>query len=201
MSWVENLGSYHVLCSPISEDKTFEAIEKARNNYSFVEKARKESAKLPPYNTLEAQEKDPRSLEQARSDVKTFLIFILIILLAWPAVTNLLEQFRAIPSQLTETSTAQTILADQVVTTLDEYPRIDIRRDYSVFVYIDRNKYMHIPYPDREEKIDSIANAWCKNGEIAVFLLPEVQIRDIRTGDNLATKSCVYRSFYNWRSQ
>jgi hypothetical protein len=120
------------------------------------------------------------------------IILCAMISLIWLVVTFYLKWFEATSSQVKETITAQVTLENQVVAILNDYPRVDVRHDYSAYVYINKNNYMRIPYPDRKATNESIANAWCKDKAVPTYFFPEVQIRDIRTGDTLASKSCVF---------
>jgi hypothetical protein len=70
--------------------------------------------------------------------------------------------------------------------------RIDPRGGNNVDVYLKMKDFESVPYPDRGDFVKSVSQEWCANlGADQEWLLPSVKIRDIRTGDVLASYNCV----------
>jgi hypothetical protein len=67
--------------------------------------------------------------------------------------------------------------------------RIEPRFGGNVRVYIGKHDFENVPYPDRENVVTQLGKAWCDN--VDHTLLASVSINDIRTGDRLASYSCV----------
>jgi len=67
--------------------------------------------------------------------------------------------------------------------------RIETKAGNDVSVYITKNDFENVPYPDHDAVVGRVGHAWCKNWNM--ILLPAVSIRDIRTGDELAHYSCI----------
>lgn len=67
--------------------------------------------------------------------------------------------------------------------------RIEPRFGNNVRLYLSKDDFEHILYPDRDSVVDRIGQAWCEN--IGQFLLPKVYIYDIRTGEYLASYDCI----------
>ncbi len=63
----------------------------------------------------------------------------------------------------------------------------------NVEIYIAKYDFESIPFPEREAFVDSIGKAWCSELDSLAFM-PAVKIRDIRSGDNLASYSCSWNA-------
>lgn len=73
--------------------------------------------------------------------------------------------------------------------------RIEPRGGNNLVLYLRKSNFEIVPFPDRGEFVKAIGKAWCENtGEDSHFFLPSVYIRDIRTGEELASYSCVFES-------
>jgi hypothetical protein len=73
--------------------------------------------------------------------------------------------------------------------------RFDERRAGNAVVYIDRDEFEAIPFPDRPAFMRAAASAWCLNLDHRTpwnyVFLPSVNLRDIKTGKGLADYKCV----------
>ena len=73
--------------------------------------------------------------------------------------------------------------------------RLEPRRANNLEIYLKKTSFESVPYPDRDEFVTTTGKAWCDNtGEASHIFLPSVKIRDIRTGEELASYSCVHLS-------
>jgi len=71
--------------------------------------------------------------------------------------------------------------------------RIEPRRGDNLEIYLRKDDFESVPYPDRADFVKAIGKAWCDNtGEDWHWLLPSVYMKDIRTGEELASHSCVF---------
>jgi hypothetical protein len=71
----------------------------------------------------------------------------------------------------------------------DQTVRIEARWGGNVRVYISRERYEAIPYPDRDGVMRDVAAAWCAN--VDPWLIPSVVVVDIKTGDRLDSCFCL----------
>jgi hypothetical protein len=71
----------------------------------------------------------------------------------------------------------------------DAEPRLEFLEGANLNIYVTRQQFETIPFPDREDAVELIGKAWCKNVEHTY--LPVVCLRDIRTGEEFASYSCT----------
>jgi hypothetical protein len=67
--------------------------------------------------------------------------------------------------------------------------KIERRAGDNVRVFLTRETFESVPYPDRPKVIADIAKEWCR-GSRKIFL-PTVYFIDIRTGDGLGKQNCT----------
>jgi ethanolamine ammonia-lyase large subunit len=67
--------------------------------------------------------------------------------------------------------------------------RLHQKGGFNLDVFIERRAFESVPYPDRAGFIETAGKAWCDHVEQA--MLPSLTVRDIRTGQNLASYNCV----------
>ena len=67
--------------------------------------------------------------------------------------------------------------------------RLEPRGNYNLQIYLGKSSFLSAPPADRDEFLKGVLKAWCGNIPPAAFV-PFVQIRDIRTGEELATGRC-----------
>ncbi len=94
-------------------------------------------------------------------------------------------------------SRAQLLLAVSPTLTPDMI-RFDQRRAGNVVVYIESERFQSIPFPDREGFVRKAAHAWCSNlrgSQLQFLLVPTVRFRDVRSGDSLASYTCLDESW------
>ena len=64
--------------------------------------------------------------------------------------------------------------------------------DSSLDVYVNRDAYESVSYPDRDELVIAVADIWCN--QVSSDLLPVVSFRDVRTGSTFLSKRCLFLS-------
>ena len=67
--------------------------------------------------------------------------------------------------------------------------RLEEMKAGNVNIFLSRQQFELLPYPDRDESVQRIGAAWCQKVDRA--FAPTVRVRDIRTGETLATFSCL----------
>ena len=76
----------------------------------------------------------------------------------------------------------------------DQLPFAEIRlqpmRGNNLDIYVTKDDFESIPYPDRDNFVTSIGQGWCAN--VSNYFLPVVKIKDIRTGAIMDKCSCFY---------
>ena len=99
--------------------------------------------------------------------------------------------FEADKTMLKDTDSAERRTSMQLLASFDDPGRFQVRYDYSVYAYIPKEKYMRIPYPDRDRAITKVGKMWCEGkGAVHWWYLPKVVLRDIHTGEDLASYRC-----------
>jgi hypothetical protein len=71
--------------------------------------------------------------------------------------------------------------------------RIEQRRGNNVEVYLSKDDFESVPFPDRGRFVGDVGFAWCSNSSRS--FLPSVVIRDLRSGDRFDTYNCLLSSF------
>jgi hypothetical protein len=72
--------------------------------------------------------------------------------------------------------------------------RIEPHGGNNVEVYLSEATFESVPYPDRREFVKAVGQSWCNDlggTEASDLFLASVKIRDIRTGDLLASYNCA----------
>ena len=136
---------------------------------------------------------DLNSLKKLGWNVASIIsVLFLFVLVVQGGVALFGDWFKASKTMLQETDKAQEELGNAIFLTFNAYGRLDVRSDYSVYAYLSKDSYMLVPYPDRDQAIDSIGKAWCKNKSVIPwYTLPKVVLRDIRTGEVLGSHRCI----------
>jgi hypothetical protein len=121
-------------------------------------------------------------------------IAIIALLAAIQLVLALIGKWLpASPNTMRETEHAQAALMQRLILNFGE-ARIDVRRDCSAYAYISKSAFLNVPFPDRDAVISKVARVWCEHEEIRkpgnLCLLSKVELRDIRTGEDLASYRC-----------
>ncbi|HXX19875.1 MAG TPA: hypothetical protein VEJ46_10770 [Candidatus Acidoferrum sp.] len=69
--------------------------------------------------------------------------------------------------------------------------RIEPRGGNNLEVYLPRATFESVPFPDRDQFVKTVGEAWCNNtGPHSHYFLPAVELRDVRTADELGSYSC-----------
>lgn len=79
--------------------------------------------------------------------------------------------------------------------------RFEPLRGNNLDIYLSDESFEAVPFPDRKEFVRDVGEAWCDStgarsqslfsARYSHFFLPSVRIRDIRSGDKLASYNCV----------
>ena len=99
--------------------------------------------------------------------------------------------------RLSETSMWQNVAAFLVgleITALipEAQPRIEPYVGNNLKIFITKENFESVPYPDRKDFVSKVGKTWC-NSVDSFWLLPSVYIRDIKSGKELASYSCTLR--------
>jgi len=72
--------------------------------------------------------------------------------------------------------------------------RFEPLRGGNLDIYLPSDRFQDIPYPDRDTVLKNVGAAWCSNNKKDAFerlvFLSSVRIRDVRSGDVLASRNC-----------
>lgn len=126
--------------------------------------------------------------EKSKSGYGGAVIGLVIVTLIGMALFG--DWFDAGQDMLAKTTMAQKHLSESINKYFMENGRLEVKTDYSVIVYISKSNYEHIPYPDRKIVLNEIGGVWCGDKNVYILHLPKVQLRDIKTGETLATYRC-----------
>lgn len=127
-----------------------------------------------------------------------YVAFDAIAIIALLAVMQLVlalvgKWFPASPNTLRETKHAQAALMQKLIFDFGE-GRIDVRRDCSAYAYISKSAFLNVPFPDRDAVVSNVGSVWCEHEEIRkpgnLCFLSKVELRDVRTGEDLASYRC-----------
>ena len=84
---------------------------------------------------------------------------------------------------------------NRVVVVLTEsfhtYPRLELMKAQNLDIYLGRDEFQSVPYPDRSESVARVGRVWCK--QVEHTFLPAVRFRDIATGSTLASYGCLMK--------
>lgn len=69
--------------------------------------------------------------------------------------------------------------------------RLELMRGNNVRIYVSRHGYESIPFPDRAAVVDDLSGVWFSQTKSTLFA-PSVYIRDIRTGEILDSRNCLW---------
>jgi hypothetical protein len=127
--------------------------------------------------------------------------FISVVLLGllglWAAIDQLAQRSRAfdpgpcLGARATEPGCAET--AERLVLALafpNAIPRLEPLRDSGLDIYLTRQQFESVPFPDRETVVRNIGSAWCDH--VSLVRLPEVRLRDVRTGEEFGSFGCEF---------
>ncbi|HLG44078.1 MAG TPA: hypothetical protein VI337_03595 [Nitrospirales bacterium] len=69
------------------------------------------------------------------------------------------------------------------------YPRLELLKGQNLDIYLSKDEFHSVPYPDRSEVVATVGRTWCKKVEHT--FLPAIRFRDITTGSVLASYGCT----------
>jgi hypothetical protein len=134
-----------------------------------------------------------------KSAIKTCLQLLLLVfaglgimLVLHVGIALFGQNFKATSQDEKLTENAQAELDSVVYSTLNDFSRFELKYDHSIFVYMDKKNYMNVPFPDRKKVFTDIATVWCKNDSVTASYLPKVVFKDIRSGETLESRRCLF---------
>jgi hypothetical protein len=68
-------------------------------------------------------------------------------------------------------------------------PRLEFMKGGNLNVYVTRQAFETVPFPDRDDAVAQAGKSWCSH--VALTFMPSVRFRDIRTGEQLGKYSCT----------
>lgn len=71
----------------------------------------------------------------------------------------------------------------------NSWPRVELMGTSNVDIYMSRQDFEAVPFPDRSPAVKRVGEAWARYTDWYNF--SSVRIRDVRTGDDLASYSCT----------
>ena len=150
--------------------------------------ANKQSDEGIRLNDLESKEmlkKWGQSIESSFAWLIFFSFFIWLIIVAFA------DNFKVSDAKRSKlTGAIQAVRTE----TFKSFPgaeiRIDPRFGENLKLYISRNHFENMPYPDRSELVARIGKAWCSNIQQTYFL-PSVSVRDLHNADKLGSYNCI----------
>ncbi len=145
------------------------------------------------YFSLVEREPSPRLVEAGRNVVRVGFLGFGILLLLQTGVAVFGDHFKADRRVLRETANLQQAFQRVILVVLKESARLDVRSDYSVHAYISRSSFLNVPFPDLDAAMTDLGRVWCNRGGLYYLYLSKVVLRDIQTGEKLATYRCLYR--------
>jgi hypothetical protein len=69
------------------------------------------------------------------------------------------------------------------------HPRLELLKGQNLDIYLSKDEFQSVPYPDRSEAVAKVGRTWCK--QVEHTFLPTIQFRDITTGSVLASYGCL----------
>lgn len=82
-----------------------------------------------------------------------------------------------------------TLYTELVLDFPTSWPRVELMGAGNVNIYMSRPAFEAVPYPDRSPVVKRVGETWDKHTHWYTFAT--IRIRDIQTGDDLATYSCT----------
>src|SRR5579863_1692614 len=132
--------------------------------------------------------------ERGSSDTGSVIgVVILLAGLAWVAAVLFLGHIKMVHDEAFVHRDA----TNQITTELGLH-RITVdtvlgpKFDGGLDIFINRETFESVPYPDRDELAAAISDIWCN--QVSYALLPVVHFRDIQTGSTLLTGHCAFQS-------
>jgi hypothetical protein len=158
---------------------------------------------LERFSTLAAVSAE-RRINKRRQSTATSVVLLGMAALAFGAwwsiytfyyaPTHIDDRFRAAPTQDTAGSSSKnTILSSHaalssLISGGFSASRIEVLDGANVDVFIPRREFEDIAFPDRRAVMREMGDVWCSG--VPHLYLPEVRVRDIRTGEKLAAFAC-----------
>lgn len=117
-------------------------------------------------------------------------ILILVVIIQFGRVL-FGDLFDADKGVMRKTTEAQNKIRNALLLTFNDFGKLEVREDYTVRAYISKKNYEQVSNHDRDKAIAKIGKIWCEDKSINIWYLPKVILRDIDTGENLGSYSCL----------
>ena len=118
---------------------------------------------------------------------------ILIIILVQIGNVLIGGFFKADKKVVKDTSQASSNLSQSLFLAFQDYGQLEVRHDYSLYVYMSKDNYSRVNYPEMDAVISSVSAHWCSDKSINSWYLPKVIYRDIKTGEELKVYRCLLK--------
>ncbi len=119
--------------------------------------------------------------------------FFLLLLIVQIGIVIFGAAFKADKSVIKDTLDAKNKFRQALFFAFQDYGQLEVRQDYSLHVYIPKENYSKVNYPDMDSVIAEISAIWCSNKGINSWYLPKVLYRDIKTGEELKVYRCLLK--------
>ncbi len=126
--------------------------------------------------------------------ISAILCYVALFIMYMVGIALFGNWFEADKSELNHIAKAQEKISSALYVTYDYFGRLDVRKDGSVYAYIQKKNYMTVSYPDRDAAITYVGKAWCEDKvieKITFISMPKVVLRDIQTGEDLGGYRCL----------
>jgi hypothetical protein len=122
-----------------------------------------------------------------------FLFLLFFLCICWLAICGVVELFPPVGEGSVKDESGLARLQMKCETTFGRGAgatfRIERRAGGNIRVFLEKEAFESVPYPDRPRVIADVAGEWCQG--INKLFLPSVSFKDIRNGDALGSKNCV----------
>jgi hypothetical protein len=136
-------------------------------------------------NSKEMLKKWGESIESSFAWLIFFGFFIWLIIVAFA------DNFKVSDTKRSKlTGAMQAVRSETVKSFAGAEVRLEPRFAENLRLYISRDHFENVPFPDRSELVARIGKAWCSNIQRKYFL-PGLSVHDIRNADKLSSYNCI----------
>lgn len=156
----------------------------------MVEEKTSNTVKDQPAGLLSRWIKPDSTVKKALKYIVGFCILVIIVPVGIALFGDWLKADRIV---LKGTAKGREDIHNALLQNFNDFGRLEVREDYSVYAYISKKNFMLIPFPDRDEAITRVGKAWCENEGVIIWYMPKVVLRDIETGEKLGCYRCLFK--------
>jgi hypothetical protein len=132
------------------------------------------------------------AIEKAVGIFSLFVIMgIVLIILYYGGIAAFGGFIKASTDIENATTKAKSNLQKELFYCLGDAGLFEVKFDHSIYAFVDKNTFLNVPYPERAGVLTSISRPWCEAQEVNKFFLPKVVLKDIRTGETIASERCI----------